>query len=74
MTLPHSLFASWRYEPVCGLPEFHVARSLSEVKTIGLVAVPFAISYAPRQTASVLLLRLAITVPAWIVSVAPGST
>src|SRR6185436_14134731 len=73
--LPHSLLAS-RQMPVLGSSLVQVARSLVEVMTIGLHFVPSAKIWPPRHTARLPWATglLAITVPGWIVSVAPGRT
>ena len=60
--------------PVCGLPPVHVARSWVDVMMIGAFCVPLAMICAPRQMTRALCAPLAITVPGWIVKVAPGST
>src|SRR5262245_9759204 len=73
--LPHSLLAA-RQDPVLGSLLVHVATSFVDVMTIGLHLVPSAKIWPPRQTARLPCLAgtLAITVPGWIVSVAPGRT
>src|SRR5262245_17038637 len=73
--LPHSALAS-RQTPEVGSSLVHVARSLVDVITIGLHFVPSAKIWPPRHTARLPCAAglLAITVPGWIVRVAPGRT